>query len=319
MHSGKPVLSVILPVFNCEEYVGEAIESILQQSLSDLEVIVADDGSSDSSRHIIDGYARIDKRIRVAHNLKNQGKVATSNRLLKLCRGAFVTVHDADDRSLADRFNRQVTLLKENPELIMCGTGFNMVNADLSVFREVVMSENFDDIVRNIQHASQFHGPTMVIRRSALDDCLYRPFFQEYNEDCDLALRLIEKGPCTNLPAILYIYRILPGALSKKNLTARKKSLYKMAWQFHEQRMRTGTDDLMAGLEKKAEDLLEICMKPYHEDLSLVHRENAAFLMYYQLNRSAIMNAWRACCTTPLDFSNWRTLQYCIRKTLLGI
>lgn len=87
-------LTVIMPVFNAAPYVGEAIESILGQTYGDFELIIADDGSTDGSREVIEKYN--DPRIILSHNLKNVGKTATVNRLFKMARGSYVTIHDAD-------------------------------------------------------------------------------------------------------------------------------------------------------------------------------------------------------------------------------
>lgn len=317
MQHDNPVLSVILPAFNCERYVAQAIESVLKQSFTDFELLIADDGSSDSTRSIIDKYSALDSRIRVSHNTRNVGKVHTANRLFMLSKGSLVTVHDADDYSSLDRFQRQVSLLNENPELVMCGTSFAIASANDRHFKDVFMPVDFDDILKNIVNASQFHGPTMLFRRIAVGDELYRPFFRDYNEDCDLAFRLVEKGPCTNVPQILYHYRIIADSLSK-TITAEKKGYYTMALRFYQQRVKKASDDLMEGnVEQIHRELLSLT-KDYISDPSLIHRQNAAFLMYYRLHKSATRQAWDACKVSPFQFDNWRTLQYCIRKSILG-
>ena len=318
MQYGNPALSIILPVFNCERYLKPAIDSILSQTFTDFELLIADDGSADDSKAIIEGYARKDRRIHPFHNQENKGKVFTCNHLFEFCRGKYITVHDADDVSHETRFEKQIHLMEQKQELVMCGTSFRIIKENGSLFRDAIMPDNYQDILSRICHSSQFHGPTMVMRKEALDNCLYRSFFDGYNEDCDLAFRLVEKGYCTNLSDILYTYRILPGSLSK-NITARKKSLYKMALAFHRQRMMNGVDDLMRGKASEAEEKLGGFMQPYMEDPSLIYRENAAFLMHYELNKPAIRNAWRATVLKPLDFKNIRTLQYCIRRTIIGL
>lgn len=318
MRFDDPILSVILPVYNCEKFVAQAIKAILDQTFRDFELLIADDGSSDSSRKIIDGFVGLDKRIRVFHQAKNHGKVSLVNNLYTFCRGRFITVHDADDFSHPDRFEKQLLLLHADSTLIMCGTAFRIVLKNGKHFKNVVMPSDFHDIVEGIWKGSQFHGPTMMFRRDSLGEVIYRPFFNGYNEDCDLALRLIERGPCTNLPDILYTYRVLPDSLSK-SITAQKKNFYKMALEFHRQRKFRGYDDLMEGRYAEVQERLEFHMKPYLDDPSLIHRENAAFFMYYKLFRKAVFTSWRGCVSSPLSLENWRTLQYCVRKILLKI
>jgi glycosyltransferase involved in cell wall biosynthesis len=318
MRSVNPVLSVILPAFNCEKYLNQAIVGILNQTFSDFELVIGDDASTDSTRQIISAYAMLDKRISVSNNRVNQGKVETANRLLNLCKGEYITVHDGDDISHPLRFEKQINLLRKDVSLVMCGTSFEIITAGGTLFKNVMMPTNFNDIVKGIGSASQFHGPTMMIKKQAMQGVLYRSYFRDFNEDCDLAFRLIEKGRCTNLPDILYSYRLVPGSLSK-TITAEKKNLYRMAVSFHEQRKFSGTDDLINQDSEAADQKLKRLLLPYEKDVSLIHRENAAFLMYYKLNRSAILNAWKACLLKPFYFDNWRTLQYCLRKTFLKI
>src|SRR5690349_9865081 len=97
-----PLITVIMPVYNSEAYVGAAIESILAQTLGDFELLAIDDGSSDRSAEIARGYA--DARVRPVANPANLGVVPTLNRGLELARGQFIARMDSDDRSLPRRF-----------------------------------------------------------------------------------------------------------------------------------------------------------------------------------------------------------------------
>ena len=218
----NPRLSVLLSAYNAENYITEAIESILNQEFRDFELLIADDGSDDNTRLVIDSYS-YDSRVRILHNEKNEGKTITINRLFVLSRGTYVTIHDADDISLELRFQKQLDLLYSDPELVMCGCSFvsftghgfeskGLMEADYAVLQKEILKE------------SQFHGPTMIFKKEViineLNGELFRPFFQDYNEDCDLAIRLSEVGVCSNLRDVLYRYRILPNSLSK-TLTAR--------------------------------------------------------------------------------------------------
>lgn len=314
----SPLLSVILPVFNCAPFVGQAIESILDQTFQNFELLIADDGSTDVSRQIIDQYALRDSRIKTFHQTENKGKIETVNRLFEVSVGQYVTVHDADDFSDRVRFEKQIAVLEMDSDLIMCGTSFWMVRMNGSIFKEVTMRQDYREILKHIADASQFHGPTMMMRRWSLGRELYRPFFDGYNEDCDLALRLIEKGRCINLSECLYTYRIRPNSLSK-TITPEKKNYYNLAVMFYRQRIAKGKDDLMAGEMTRVNEVRAQFLEQYMLDSSLIYRENAAFLMYYELYKPAINNAWKACVLNPLEFVNWRTLQYCVRKTLVRI
>jgi glycosyltransferase involved in cell wall biosynthesis len=315
----KPLLSVILPAYNVEKYVSEAIQSILCQTFQNFELLIADDGSIDSTKSILDSYALLDSRIILLHNSTNQGKTSTVNRLFTMCRGAYVTIHDADDISHHTRFNKQVTFLETNKDIGMCGTSFNFITKNGGVFQKIVMKDDYDAICNDIIHESQFHGPTIVFRKSLLNTIsgreIYRSFFRDYNEDCDFAIRIIEKFKAINLTEVLYNYRIVPGSLSK-NLNARKKCMYPMLVHFHRQRVRKGEDDLMSGREELANIKLRKLMRKYEYDSSLIFRESAAFQMYFFLYKNAIKDSLRAIVAEPLRLVNYRTLFYCVRKTI---
>src|SRR5688572_9077559 len=108
-----PQVSVIMPAYNASAYIREAINGVLNQTFTDFEFIIADDGSTDDTKAIIASYN--DPRVIASHNAVNQGKTKTVNRLFKEAKGEFVTVHDADDVSHPDRFRMQVDAMLRDP------------------------------------------------------------------------------------------------------------------------------------------------------------------------------------------------------------
>ncbi len=313
-----PKISILVPAYNCSKYIEQCLSSILSQTYSNFEILISDDGSSDNTRAIIDSID--DNRIKSFHNSKNRGKTFTVNSLAKRVTGSFVTIHDADDISVQNRFEKQMAAFQNSSILGMCGTSFNYVKNDLTIFQKVVMSSDYNHILKNLGESSQFHGPTMMIRKTVLDQEkeVYRPFFRDYNEDCDLAYRIAEKHYSINLEDCLYLWRIRPDSLSKK-LDARKKCMYKIVAHLAKQRANTGYDDLMKGNESAVNLYLKTLMKPYDMDPSLIHREAAAFQMYFQLYKNAVKNSLRATSVKPFKFINYRTLLYCLRKWMLSI
>lgn len=315
----NPKLSVVLSAYNAELFIKDAIESILNQSFQDFELLIADDGSKDQTRSIIDSFY-FDARVRILHNERNIGKTATVNRLFTKCEGQYVTIHDADDISLKERFERQIEFLESNPQMIMCGCSFESFT-DSGFASEGIMESDFAKIQANIVCESQFHGPTMIFNREVvsnqLNGELFRPFFQDYNEDCDLSMRLTEVGYCSNLNEVLYKYRILPNSLSK-SISPRKKCLYPVLVEFHNQRLKFGSDYLQNREEDLANQLLESYILLKYTDSSKIYRESAEFLMYYDFKKEAILRALNAVVHSPLKWINWGTLQYCVRKYLLG-
>ena len=115
-----PFLSIIMPVFNAEQFVGAAIESILSQSFQNFEYLVIDDHSEDHSRNIIEKYS--DRRIHFIQNDHNIGVAQTLNKGLSLARGQYIVRMDADDISSPGRLERQVLFMNDSPDLAICGS-----------------------------------------------------------------------------------------------------------------------------------------------------------------------------------------------------
>ena len=106
-----PTISVIMPVFNGEQFLSKAIESILNQTFSDFELIIINDGSTDNTKKIIEKYKAIDKRI-IVKNQNNKGLTKSLNIAISITKGEYIARHDADDISLPHRFEKQIFWLK---------------------------------------------------------------------------------------------------------------------------------------------------------------------------------------------------------------
>ena len=117
--ASEPVISVVLPVYNCADYVAEAVQSILDQTFSNFEFLIIDDGSTDATSNVLQGFR--DPRIR-SITQENHGLAFTLNRGLELSRGRYVARQDADDISLPDRLGKQVAFLEAHPACALVGT-----------------------------------------------------------------------------------------------------------------------------------------------------------------------------------------------------
>lgn len=321
MASGSPILSVIMPAYNVEKYIKESVVSILNQTFTDFEVLIADDGSNDRTREIIDSLAKSDLRIKVAHNEYNLGKTGTVQKLYQLATGKYITIHDADDVSLSQRFSLQMKAFQQDDELVLCGTSFLTIDADGFVIGRTRMPGNYDEIYNNILNESQFHGPTMIVRKEVLDELgeIYRPFFRDNFEDTDLAARIIDKHKGYNLNDYLYVYRILPHSLCRRKVDVRNRNLYRVVSYLSQQRRSAGNDSLMQNNEEELTMFLRLSTAHYEEDPALIHRQAAAYFFYYQLYRQAIQEALKGIRVRPWKLVNVRTLLYVLRKMLVKL
>lgn len=117
----KPLVSVVMAVYNGEEYLSSAIESILQQTYQDFEFIIINDASSDNTSEILQKYLNIDQRISVINNETNTGLGVSLQKVVAAARGEFIARMDADDISLPDRFEKQVEFLIKHPNILVLG------------------------------------------------------------------------------------------------------------------------------------------------------------------------------------------------------
>ena len=197
-----PTVSVVMPVYNSEKYLDEAMESILAQTFQDFEVIAVDDGSTDRSGVILDGYAETDPRIRVIHQM-NQGISATRNRGMAEARGKYIAVMDSDDVCIPERFEKQVAFLEEHPEVGLCGTRCAFFG-DLGEYMGAMPALR-PEVVRcrliflpTLSHTSVMMRRSLVVGESLVYDTEF-----VVAEDYELYTRFLLHSEIANLPDVL--------------------------------------------------------------------------------------------------------------------
>lgn len=197
-----PEISVIMPVYNAEKYLKEAVDSILQQSFTDFELFIIDDCSTDSSRAIIGSYA--DKRIVFIQKEKNTGYTDSLNMAIKLAKGKYIARMDADDISLKERFYRQYNHMEQNPRVLLLGTRFRIIGNN----NEIQLPTTFKEIKFRMLFADPICHPSVFIRKSFFTSAnsWYDKSF-EPAEDYELWTRIIHAGEVENLPEVLLHYR----------------------------------------------------------------------------------------------------------------
>ena len=201
-----PMLSVIMPVYNAERYLAEAVESVLHQTFPDFEFIIVDDGSTDASLARLRHYAEQDARIRLSSR-PNAGWVQRLIEAVPLAAGKYIARMDADDVSLPQRFERQVRFLEENPEYVVVGSKVLLIDSDgapLKYMGEKLRHEEIDGAHLRGEGGAIIH-PAAMIRTEAMRAIGGYRLLRD--EDLDLFLRLAEYGKVANLPDVLLHYR----------------------------------------------------------------------------------------------------------------
>ena len=204
-----PQVSVVMPVYNAECYVAEAIESILSQTYTTFEFLIFNDGSTDRSLDILKTYTERDERVHVFSG-PHKGYVPWLNEGLRVAQGQFIARMDADDISLPLRFDRQVEYLRRHPECVVVGCDLLQIDSDGDPLSEVRHDVEHQGIEANLLRGGfeVIAHPTCMMRRSALLAVGgYREEFESI-EDFDLWFRLAEQGLLANLPEVLFNYRV---------------------------------------------------------------------------------------------------------------
>ncbi|MFM7428014.1 MAG: glycosyltransferase family 2 protein [Elainella sp.] len=229
-----PLVSVLLPVYNGEPYLAEAVESILHQSFSDFELLIIDDGSQDRSGQILQAYAQRDTRIRLIRRA-NRGLIATLNEMLDLAQGEFLARMDADDIATPDRLALQVQFLQQHPQVVCVGGAFDLIDAQGQVVQQVPMPEQNAEIQQMLLIGRTIiNHPCALIRSSALRQIGgYDPTMRTV-EDLDMLLKLGEIGELANLPDTVLQYRFHFGSVSAQNMLFQSQmaeAACERAWQ----------------------------------------------------------------------------------------
>ena len=158
-----PLVSILMPAYNCEKYIAEAIRSMLSQTFSDFEFLIINDGSTDRTGKIIHSFE--DNRIKIINNQTNVGIVSSLNNGIKLAQGELIARMDADDWSYPFRLAKQVALLKDNPEIGVCGSTISLWDG-VDVVGNWVYPTNDDEIKANLFLKCSFAHPTVMYRKS---------------------------------------------------------------------------------------------------------------------------------------------------------
>lgn len=188
-----PALSVLLPVYNGERFLAEAIESILAQTFADFEFIIINDGSRDASGALIDDYAARDARIRAFHQ-DNHGLVDTLNRGIALARAPFIARMDADDISLPRRFELQLACFENRPDLAVVGGFIVLIDDAGTPIRRGDYPTGGAELIRLLKLDSPLAHPAVIMRRDVVSHLGgYRRQYK-HAEDYDLWLRVHDAG-----------------------------------------------------------------------------------------------------------------------------
>lgn len=236
LRPAAPRVTVLLPVYDAERFLAEAVESILAQSFADFELLAIDDGSRDGSTAMLDAFARRDPRVRVVRR-PHAGLIATLNAGLALARGEWIARMDADDVALPRRLELQVARLDRDPDLVCLGGGFEVIDVygrridavqppcDPKTIESALLTG-----VTAVCHATAIYRRSQVLEAGAYDPAA------ELAEDYDLWLRLAEKGRLANVGEPVLRVRHHEGSASERQQALQLAQTFRIRAQARERR-----------------------------------------------------------------------------------
>ncbi len=205
----KPCLTVLMPAYNAEKFLGEAIESILNQTLINFEFLIIDDASTDSSGEVINSYT--DSRIRLVKNEENLGISATLNKGIEMASTELIARMDADDISYPARLQKQYDFFLAHPDCALLSTWAREITEN----KEPILIEKWasNSYYYNLIFECRIYHPTVMYKRSAVIDV--GKYSTPYCEDYDLWWKISRKYKINNLQEVLLDYRSTDESLSR--------------------------------------------------------------------------------------------------------
>lgn len=217
-----PLVSVVMPCFNSERHLCEAIESILSQTFRNIEFLILNDGSEDRTRDICLSYSSIDQRIRFVDFSENRGLVCAANTLLTLARGRYIARMDSDDISLPNRIERQVRYMELNHERIACGSAVEQFDSNGTIMVSRKSNNNDALLFISLRNCPIWHSSSMI-RRSAIETYGLR-YDQDFPiaEDSKFWFDVMKYGNIGNIDEPLVRYRRSETQISNSNSSEMK-------------------------------------------------------------------------------------------------
>ncbi|MFH1111383.1 MAG: glycosyltransferase [Planctomycetota bacterium] len=296
-------VSVVMPVYNCERFVGEAVESILGQTYGDLELIAIDDGSTDGSAGILKRYAEVDRRVRFVRR-EHRGITATRNEAVGMTAGVYIAESDSDDVSLPERLARQAAYLDDHPGCALVGCRVLLVDPERAPLRMVNLETTHDEIVEANLRLDGFYVPGgyMMRREAMLAIGRFRGQIT-LAEDRDMYLRLAEQGRLANIPEVLYEYR----QHAENTCVLRRRELNEqVAAVVGAARSRRGLDPPTPTPGQEAQEEGD-------ESVPATHRKWAWWALGAGNLKTARKHAFKTLCLEPFSIESWRIMSCALR------
>lgn len=219
----NPQVSILLPVYNAAQYILKAVDSILQQSLTDFELILIDDGSSDGTEQLVRQLAAKDQRIHLVQR-PNKGLIATLNEGLALARSPLIARMDADDIAFPERLAVQYAYMNSHPDLLAVGSYVMFMDDQDTMYRKKTFPRG-KEILEAFRWGCPLVHPAVMMRTDAVREV--GGYLSEFPsaEDYALWIRLLSLGNVDTIPKVLLAYRVHSSSISHAHARQQRDSI----------------------------------------------------------------------------------------------
>lgn len=243
-----------MPAYNCEKYVKQAIDSILDQTYKNFELLIADDCSSDSTKQMIDSYSDI--RIKRFHNSENLGYLKASNKLFKQCTGDYISFQDADDYSDTERFKKLMEYLNANPDIDCVGSAIKRIDVEGQILNDRLYPLSDSDIRSEfLKNKIVFTGSALLLKKKVITKTgIYNEYFDRIgSEDIYLFSFILQNFKVANLSDALYYYRTNPASVTATHKNPKAGAGHQLILWFYKNRQKNKPDYIQSGDWQKAD------------------------------------------------------------------
>ena len=220
--NNPPKITVLLPVYNRDDYLCQAIKIVLGQNFKDFELLIINDGSTDKSVEIVNSFK--DNRIRLVNNEKNLGLIKTLNKGIELAKGKYIARMDSDDICLGNRLGNQYNFMEANPSITISGGWFRRINGKPGPV--VKVATNPEEIKALLFFHTPIAHPTLIFNReNMLKHKLYYNESYKHAEDFELWVRASRLVNISNIKKVILHYRIHPSQITVASNKVQKENL----------------------------------------------------------------------------------------------
>jgi glycosyltransferase involved in cell wall biosynthesis len=280
MKNEQPLVSVMVTAYNCNEFIDGCIQSVVEQTYRNIEIVIMDDHSTDGTYEKLQNWASRHQNMRLFRNPENMGYLRTFNAGITKCSGDYISFIDSDDLIDRRKVELQVEKLQSDNRIGFCGTAYKKIDCSGKVIEAVVLPDDHDTIARDILDPQKLPiiGSSVMVRKDVLGVVGgYKEFYVGCaGEDIDWASRLVEVSRGANIDQPLYYYRFRLNSLTRRVFTTPKQRHTREIISFlaSQRKEHNGKDSLNSDLPGLADFLSEL-EQPYIRDKGLMYRKMA--------------------------------------------